>query len=278
MISSPAVVRLRLSASQMSVIWPGIERIVKRCSVPNGKPSLYSFPAHLYSLPSRFNWGQYNIDLMNVINDLRNRLRTKARNGGRVQMHAIEIRAAIFAIRVELDWWRREKHDRRKYSARSKRVLGVNAESLANRKRKAQRVIRTLERHLKRANSRLLSAIGREAYNAVASAWRSHIRWIRLHRVYFKPMRFLWRPGKQYYQIIINELQRLAEIAIAEEKFELPAPEELRRVIRLYASSARRDRQGHFDIPTTLKGSELAKCHLIDFIEKRLELKPLSEK
>jgi hypothetical protein len=189
-------------------------------------------------------------------------------------MHAIEIRAAIFAIRVELDWWRREKQLARTSSAEAKLVLGVDNKSLTARKKKAQRVIRTLERHMKRANSRLIAEAGRCAYDAITSAWRSHIRWIRLHRTYFKPTVLSNRPGKKFYQAIINDSQRLAEVAIAEEGFELPSPDELRRVIRLFAVSSRRGRQGSFGIPALLRGSDSAKWDLFEFVEKRLELKP----
>jgi hypothetical protein len=179
---------------------------------------------------------------------------------------------------VELDWWRREKYLARTYSARSKLVLGVDDKSLTARKKKAEKVIRTLEKHMKRANSRLIAEVGRDAYDAFTSAWRSHIRWIRLWRTYFKPMPIGPSPSKRLYQAIINDLERIAKAAIVEEGFELPSPAELRRAIRLFAVSSRRGRQGNFGIQALLRGIDYAKWNLFEFIEKRLKLKPSRKK
>jgi hypothetical protein len=91
----------------MSYIWPGLDLIAKGYSLHRaGKNSRFCYPFRLDPPSPGFSRGEYNADLMSHLIELRNRLRPKANAGGRVQMDAIEIRAAVLAIRVNLDWWR----------------------------------------------------------------------------------------------------------------------------------------------------------------------------
>jgi hypothetical protein len=107
--------------------------------------------------------------------------------------------------------------------------------------------------------------------------WRAHVRWIRLRLVYFKPWRIGSSKSKSHYQVILKELERIAKIAIAEEGYEQPDAKELRRVMRLFAFSARRGRQGKIDIAYVLKYEHgyAAKPSLARFVLDRLELKAL---
>jgi hypothetical protein len=74
-------------------------------------------------------------------------------------------------------------------------------------------------------------------------------------------------------------LRQATRIAIAEEGYEQPEAKELRRVMRLFAFSARRGRQGKVDIQYVLKYERgyLAKPCLAKFVLDRLELKLLPE-
>jgi len=70
----------------------------------------------------------------------------------------------------------------------------------------------------------------------------------------------------------------MAEVAIEKDGFEQPEPSQLWRVMRLYASSARRGREGIHNIHYMVRNKHLAgpKVYLVDFIVKRLKLKELS--
>jgi hypothetical protein len=147
-------------------------------------------------------------------------------------------------------------------------ALGVDRESARRRKDRSQRVIRSLERNLKRSNSCLLAEVGKESYDALISAWRAHVRWIRLYLVYFKPR--IGPSNRKLYQTILDEFERIARIAIAEERYELPGAKKLRRVMRLFAVSLRRDRQYLMDIPYVLRHENgyRVKPTMLDFVLK----------
>ena len=80
-----------------------------------------------------------------------------------MRMNTIEIRAAILAIRVNVDWWRGQQRHWRKSSKETKRRFELDREGLHKLKKKAQQTIRSLERHLKCANGRLLAEVDRQA-------------------------------------------------------------------------------------------------------------------
>jgi hypothetical protein len=260
----------------MSYIWPGLDLIANGYSSHfKGKTNKFSYPFRIYPPAPGFNRGAFNADLMSRIVELRRRLAPKGHTGGRLQMDPIEIRAAILAIRVNLDWWRYLKYLRRKESQEMKESLGVDLQSLRKQEVRGQRVIRSLERHLKRSNSRLLKEVGRGAYDALMSTWLAHVRWMRLYLVYFKPHKIGPKGNRKRYQGILNEFDRIARDGLSEEGYEQPNAKELRRIMRLFAISLRRGRQGKLDIPYVLKyeNGHLVKPAMVDFILKRTKLK-----
>jgi hypothetical protein len=217
---------------------------------------------------------------MDQMVELWKRLRPKAKTGGRTEMTAIEVRAAVLAVRVNWDFWRYEKHRQRKNLARAKQVVGVDPETLRQLQKRAQRTIHSLERHMKRANRQLLSLVGQVAYTALMSVWRGHMRWIRLHLVYFRPRRPILKASKKRYQIILDDLEKMAREAIAQEGYQQPTEGELRHVMRLFARSARRGRQGTFDMPYMLRHRQdrSVKSKLAKFVLGRIHLQHLPEK
>lgn len=205
------------------------------------------------------------------------RLNPKAKVGGRVAMDAIELRATIFSIRAYVDSIRGRRHSRRRSSSKVKSLLLLDDESYDKLKVRSKRIIVTLERHLKRANRALQRSIPQSSFAALMRAWKAHLRWMRLHIAYFKPPPRVVRGRKLQQQRALDELMEMAEQAIRHEGFRPPDSKELRRMMRPYASSARRGREGEYSVPYTLKRKLFysANLHLADFVLDRLKLKEL---
>jgi hypothetical protein len=85
-----------------------------------------------------------------LIRRLRDSLAYKT--GGRVQTDAIELRAAMFAIRANIDFVHKRRHFHRRLNLEVKARIGIDDESFDQLKIRSQRVTHTLERHMKRAN------------------------------------------------------------------------------------------------------------------------------
>ena len=228
--------------------------------------------------PVGFPRGKFDRDLMDEIIGLWKRLKPKVKAGGRGQMDAIELRATIFSIRANLDYVRSRRYFYRCLRSEDKVVFRLDDESFDQLNIKSKRVIQTLERHVKRANRTLLKAVSRDAYELLMNAWRNHLRWMRLRIAYFKPLRGI-RGRKVQQQKMLDELMQMAQVAIENDGFEQPEPSELWRIMRLYASSARRCREGIHNIHYMLRNKHLAepRVYLVDFILKRLKLKELSK-
>jgi hypothetical protein len=85
----------------MSVIWPGLEVLIKSYVCHRDKkPVEYRYPFRLHPPDLGFNRGTYNGDLMERVLALYSHLHPKREVGGRVRLDAVQVRAAIFAVRV----------------------------------------------------------------------------------------------------------------------------------------------------------------------------------
>jgi hypothetical protein len=278
----PAAIRFRLTSLQSSLIWRGLEFIVKSHIVRRDKGLIpYSYPFRLYPPPIGFDRGAYNTEIMDQIMDIWNTLLSKGAAGGRVQMNTLQVRAAIFAVRVHIDLWRKQKHIGRRWSADVKNRHCIDEAAFKQLELKAQRVIRSLERHRKRANRHLLTLITREEYAAlIIDAWKKHLRWMRLRLVYFKPLPPVIPGNKTGFQLILNKLGEMVEQGIRNEGYRPLDAEELRRMMRLFVASSRRGREGgNWNIRYLLKNanSTPAKSFLANFVLRRLNLEPLPE-
>jgi len=103
----------------MSVIWPGLDLIAETHDIRQQEKRVrYTYPFSTYPFLRGSIIGTYDTQSMNQIIALWNALRTKSTIGGRVQMTAIQVRAAIFAIRVNQGRWRRHNYDVRRHNLR----------------------------------------------------------------------------------------------------------------------------------------------------------------
>jgi hypothetical protein len=271
---------IRLSAAQMSIIWPGLDLICKSCISRQRKGGIrYEYPFRTYPPPGGFNPGIFDQSIMEEILALWKKLRPKAKTGGRVQMNAIELRASIFAIRANLGFVRKALHEQRRLSQGAKTRFLLDTESYAKLKAKSELVILSLERHRKRANRLLKKSIDQNGYQALINAWTAHLRWMRLHIAYFKRWPPIIQGRKIQQQNTLDRLMHMAVYGIRDEGYEQPEGKELRRIMRLYVRSARRGREGMFTIPYLMKpdSNVYMNIHLAQFVIRRLTLKELPQ-
>ena len=280
MDSDPTAVKMRLSKSQMSLIWLGLDFVVRAylTRVRTGSAQ-FEYPFHVLPLPLGSDAGTFGSAMMDRMLALWTRLKPKAKAGGRFQMNGIEIRAAILAARVTLQLRRKEVKEARRWDSATKRRFRMDGESIRELEGQTERLIMSLELYMKRANRAFLKEASRNQFADESKEWRSHLRWIRWHLIFFKPFRSLLQGRRKWQQAIIDQLVVMAEEAIHYQDLEPPDPRELRRVIRLFARYARRGRTGSFHLRRMLENpkSRLAQYHLADFVQQRFPLKECQE-
>lgn len=275
MKSDPDAIPIRLTANQVLLIWCGLDLVVgSHAQLLQKKVPLYSYPFRLLPPPQGFNRGQYNWQFMQSVLDLLKRLRAKKRRGGRFQLNTIEIRAAIFGVRIYSDWERFRRNAERRLSGRKRTAAQGESPTVKRLKAQLTGAIRTLERHLKRANYRLLAHISRASYDSLMASWRSHVRWMRLHLAYFQSIEIktLVR-RKRIQQAILNDLVTVAAMGIQRNGYELPDAVQLRKVMRQYLAYTRRGRLPYVIIDLLKLGSATEVGNVLcRFVEQRLTL------
>lgn len=149
-----------------------MDLLIKSYSARNTKGGTrYGYPFRIYPPPVGFNRGVFDRDFMDEILDLRKRLRPKQKKGGRVQADTIELRAMIFAIRVNVYHTRKLRHILRLSDNEVKARWAIDDESFAQLKTRSQRVTRSLENHVKRANRALVKAVTQQGFKLLMDAW-----------------------------------------------------------------------------------------------------------
>ncbi len=276
----PTAVKMRLSKTQMSVIWPGLNFLVLALlSREKVGTCEFAYPFRVCPLPRGFDDGTYRPAMMDRIRALRTRMKPIATTGGRVEMNDIDIRAAIYAARVNLQLLRRHVHDARRKDAKTKKTLGLDRAAIKKRKQQTGPVIKSLERYLKRATRSSLKITSRSEFAQMSKEWRSHLLWMKFHLAYFKQVIGVKRPGV-VRRIVIDQLTVIAEKAIRYEGFEIPDSRELRQIIRLYVRYSRRGRIGTFHFRYMLQNGQRREAQefLFEFVKKRIKLKENKKK
>ncbi len=287
-------VRFRLSARQISIIWPGLDFLINSYNVrKKKKAALYACPFGLMHLPPSFDRGTYHSKSMDEIVAAWQHLRPKFAKGGRVQLNALQIRGCLVAVRVHLALRRREIFNAQRVLRRGPGKMSVEIEAklrdakieleadrkaLFHLKVRSKRVIRTLERHMKRANRLLRLSIPPYEYKSLTAAWKAHLRWIHLHLAYFQTVK-VTTGRKKFQQQLLDTLVGMAERGLRNQGYHPPSMSELRRIMRLYAVSARRGRQGIWSIPFLVQNPKYfdGTWRLASFVMRRLNLEPLEE-
>lgn len=262
------------------MIWPGLDFIVN-AEVQRRKSGTapHCYPFRVYPPPAGFDRGVRHPAMMNVAIRLWKKLRAKKDRGGRVRLDSLELRCAIFGVRVTSGLGRMRTRVLRKKIAEQKaltrtglgpidgrlrpelaamkiseeRYLELRRETASRREKEAaelskrsgrhsSRTIMSLERYMKRANRLLLADLSKVEYDALVKTWQQHVRWMRLNLVYFKPLPPILR-SKRRQQKVLDLLSEMAILGLKNEGYAPPEPRELRRVLRLYVRSSNRGRE-----------------------------------
>ena len=194
-------------------------------------------------------------------------------------MNAVELRAAIFAIRANISYVRRRRNDCGTKSPAPKNEPLIDDQSFEQLKIESKRVIHSLERRMKRANNALLKSATREEYAALMGRWRLHLRWMHLRLVWFKPLRPIIFSGRIRQQQDLDELMKMAERGLKNAGYQPPEARELRRMMRLFARSARRFREGGYFVRTMLRNKTdfTNTWYLGQFVLDRLTLEEMKK-
>ncbi|HKD61860.1 MAG TPA: hypothetical protein VKB38_18505, partial [Terracidiphilus sp.] len=239
--------------------------------------SFFTYPFRNYPPPRGFDRGAFNQIIMDKILGLGEALTAKGNKKRWMELDTLQLRAAAFAVRAHVDYVRLVRRQQRRKAPEVKASLHIDDKSLSQLKEKTKHVIRSLERHMKRANRALINGLGKEHYDALMATWKAHLRWMRLHIAYYKP----WgkpNPGRRRrQQKEIDELMEMAKQSLRNYGYLPPEEKELRHIMRLYARYARDFRKGHRTVRFLLKNrAEFSYSYrLAHFVIKRLNLKEL---
>jgi len=272
-------VRFRLSKAQIDILAPGIEFLFLSHRFRQSKGiSPQAYPFAMYP-PRGFDRGLYNQSFMDQTLALRKTIRAKSHNGRWVQMDTFELRAAIFAIRANVEYARLLRRQQDLIGLQGEAMLHLDERSIAELKVKSHRVMLSLERHMKRANRALIAAIGKEQYSALTVAWKAHLRWMRLHIAYCKPLSKPIPGRRKQQQQDLDDLMVMAKRGLRNAGYQPPEDKTLRHLMRLYARYAREGLQGHWTVLFLLdKRKDFSNTyHLAHFVIDRSTLKELSK-
>jgi len=228
---------LRLSSRQMGVILPGLKLIVESHEKRQQGEWLGSSALLFYNvfggiIKTKLRPGKYSQSVMNQIIDLFAQLKTPMGASKRLRVTSVQIRAAILAIRTYQDFLRYEAYRYRKEAKRVQEIFGFDKRSRTRVIKKGRRVIRTLERLLKRANRLEQREAGQEEHSAIVARWRNHLQWVRTHLTYFRrPPPFPFQ-SRKWIRALIDYGVELAKFELTNRGYCLPSRKNLRRRVR----------------------------------------------
>jgi hypothetical protein len=184
----------RLSAHQLTLIRPGLKLIIGAHNMSSNAILACSYCRRDLKYLGTFN----SLMMAHVVSGLPH-LYPTSQNGIRLRMTTFQIRACILGIRIIQDFEREKERKLRKQ--RNLRCPGVTEEHKTNELKRRQaagatirrlrtdskRVIRSLERLVRKANRRLKNSTALDQTKLLIKSWQHHVQWMRNHLVYFRP-------------------------------------------------------------------------------------------
>ena len=252
---------IRLNSVQRGVIWTGLNRIVLAYATfrETGSADGYPFRIHpLATIPRPgLSPGVFKAEFMQLIIDLWMQLKPSKSKRMRLRLNFLQLSACILAVRIGKDYER----------LRLKRKISVED------KRAARRVIASLERELKRARQAYAADMGEDAYKQMRAAWLEHLRWIRMHLVYFRRLRVRTQQ-RRVHKMIIDYGHERARAGLFARDLQPPDDRDLRRLVRLALRYIRRGRIRLF-MQNLMSNPTFAAEFFANFVEDRRDLQPV---
>jgi hypothetical protein len=259
--SKTGVIGLRLTPSQLRLIWPGLNTLVNSLLTRQETgSSIYSYNFRLHPLEDRPRSGQnpgtFGQTIMQDVVELWKKFKGNDRKRLRVRMTFVDLSACIFAVRIGREYERLVQGTKHK--------LRENLET--------KTVIARLERQLKRARRAYAAEVGESAYKEMRAGWFAHLRWMRMHLAHFRPQRIKTQP-RLLQRMIVDQTCESAKTGILKRRYEPPPENELRRLVRLYLRYVRRERRA-VTIGMLMNRPRLAEELLSNFVLDREDLNP----
>lgn len=276
MTQAKTAVSVRLSKTHLQILMPALTQLTSSyLEYRKRGASPYSYPFRIYPPPRGFDRGAFKQEIMDIILSLTETVNEKSDTRRRISMDTLQLRSVVFALRSYVEFSRFVKRNQRQRSRAAKSGSLIDDKCAAQLKAKAQRLIRLLERHMKRANRVLMKAVERGEYQALMVAWKAHLRWMRLHIAYYK------RWGKpivglrKRQQRDLDDLMQMAKRGLRNAGYQPPVDKDLRHFMRLYARYSRSGLQGEWSIQFLLanKADFSRTYHLAQFVIQRSNLR-----
>lgn len=201
-------------------------------------------------------------------------LKPKRFSGGILELDSFQLRAAAFSARVTLKLQRfiRDNKGVRRYSLEAQRDQGYDRASIKRLKLKVGRLIKLLEREMKRAARRSAAAGAGNAFEVLSEEWRAHLRWMQVHLAYFTP----YRPGSGIGRLQRKRIDRLVAMvnAIAIAGSVAPNEKLLRKTIRGFVHECHLGRVGYHDFLYMLRNelSPTIQAELFEYVASKMQL------
>lgn len=214
--SEIGVIGVRMTPIQLRVIWPGLNALVNSwLTHQETGSSIYSYNFRVHPLENRprpgQNPGTFGQPIMLAILELWKKFKGKDGKRLRLRMTFVDLSACIFAVRIAREYERLVQD--KKHKIRENREVKI--------------VIASLERLLKRARRAYAADAGESAYKEMRAGWFAHLRWMRMHLVYFRPQRVKTQQRK-LERMIVDQACESAKAGILKRHYEPPAEKYLR--------------------------------------------------
>ena len=245
---------IRLSQFHAEIIAGGLEWVAANYHIWIDRRQQPFARLELRLTPNKFDPGKFSEDFMRNLLAVAGTIGRIRHVGGRVyDLSPFQIAGLILGVRVLVQ---RVHHGHR--------IAPVN-----NLFVRAKRLVRTIEKHRKRAKRALVRQIGIEVYRVQCREWKNFVRWLRLHFLDCQCLRRRRYHSGSYRRRQVQILFDWTKAELIRRHHKLRSERELRKLVRLALRYVRRGRTG-FGVRDLLKSELFAAEHLADFVTARL--------
>ncbi|MCU1285656.1 MAG: hypothetical protein JWO13_2006 [Acidobacteriales bacterium] len=247
--------KMSLSPEECALAIKGTLNIQARLSVYMSGIT-FSTPYPVFGWPKET--GKYNEAAASNFQSLHQKLTSQSTGRKRVRLNVFELSALAFAVRFAK---KKILHGEYKWE-------GSPVETLS------EELLRSVAKCRKKAKRRFVSIQSKDEYIARRNEQQQLFLWLRIKVLYCWCKFRSPSKSQRYLRSIVKTLVAYAIEAIHEAGYRPLERSLLHKLIRLALREIRRDRV-YLGIQEVLKNANLAKIHLLGFIEERCELEPI---